>query len=443
MRQARKPSAPPAYDERRMARPLTLLMCALATAAALAAGTSSAQAAGSFQGTLAVTPPQAPTSATTPVTVTATVSVAQQCDATTGCAYQPFVTTVATTSTCQPVLTSAGWRGPVLDDATGAQPLQATAQWQERPWIYAGPKRACLYVVVNGAATLLAETAYNVPSAPTTPPAKPDPKGRDLNRAAIPRAVGVRRGYPYTLSTANVPRAVGAKRYAVIARVAAKRWGLKLAGTTTRTTRTGDRRDTVGFAKDVPSVALGVTRIRTVRYYRRENGRTRVVGERVVERDLSLAVNVPWWVGPGPPPADQVDLQTVIVHELGHYAGNGHVPNCTNSPMWTGLAPGEWWYGPKDWFQFGCSNAPGARATTARAAAVHPAPHGRCWCSGPWCAESCCLRSARPRRPPARPSPAAPRRARGRRPRSPGRSGRGRPACRAPPVRASRQPTAS
>ena len=155
----------------------------------------------------------------------------------------------------------------------------------------------------------------------------------------------------------------------MIARVAAKRWGLRLAGTTSRAPRSGDGRDTVGFAKDVPSVALGVTRIRTVRYYRRENGRTRVVAERVVERDLSLAVNVPWHVGPGPPPSDEVDLQTVIVHELGHYAGNGHVPNCTNSPMWTGLAPGEWWYGPKDWFQFGCRNAPGARASTASARA--------------------------------------------------------------------------
>lgn len=350
-----------------MARRLTL---AFATVAALAVAAAPAQAAGSFQGTLSVAQPPAPASATSPVTVSAAVSIAQQCDGASGCAYQPFVTTTATSSSCVPQLTSAGWRGPAYDDASGAQPQQATAQWQERPWIYAGPKRACLYAVAGDVATLLAETTYTVPSAPTTPPAKPDPKGRDLNRAAIPRSVGVRHAYPYTLSTANVPRRVGAKRYSVIARVAARRWGLKLAGTTSRAPRSGDGRDTVGFAKDVPAVALGVTRIRTVRYYRRENGRTRVVGERVVERDLSLAVNVPWWVGPGPPPADQVDLQTVIVHELGHYAGNGHVPNCTNSPMWTGLAPGEWWYGPKDWFQFACRNAPGARATTTRATAA-------------------------------------------------------------------------
>lgn len=365
-----------------MARRLTFLTCGLATAVALAVAAAPAGAAGSFQGTLTVTPPKAPAAETTPVTVTAAVSLAQQCDATSGCAYQPFVTTTSG-PTCVPQLTSAGWTGPVYDDATGAQPQQATAQWQERPWIYAGPKRACLYAVAGGQATLLAEAAYTVPSAQTTPPAKPDPKGRDLNRSAIPRAVGVRRAYAYTLSTANIPRGVGAKRYAVIAKVAAKRWGLRLAGTTTRAPRTGDGRDTVGFAKDVPSVALGVTRIRTVRYYRRENGRTRVVGERVVERDLSLAVKVPWHVGPGPPPTDKVDLQTVIVHELGHYAGNGHVANCTNSPMWTGLAPGEWWYGPKDWFQFGCRNAPGARATTARAAAIAASPSARAASASP------------------------------------------------------------
>lgn len=351
-----------------MARRLTLLTCGLATAVALAVAAAPAGAAGSFQGTIAVTPPSAPTGETTPVSVTAAVTIAQQCTTTTGCAYQPFVTTVAATSTCSTTLTSAGWRGPVLDETTGAQPLVGSAQWQERPWIYAGPKRACLYAVAGGSATLLAQTTYDVPGVPSVPAEKPDPKGRDLDRSSIPRSVGVRRGYAYTLSTANVPRSVGAKRYSVIARVAAKRWGLRLAGTTKGTVRTGDRRDWVGFSKDVPSVALGVTRIRTVRYYRRENGRTRVVGERVVERDLSLAVNAPWWVGPGPPPADKVDLQTVIVHELGHYAGNGHVANCTNSPMWTGLAPGEWWYSRTNWFQFGCRNAPGASmATAARA----------------------------------------------------------------------------
>ncbi|MDO8214038.1 hypothetical protein [Conexibacter sp. CPCC 206217] len=359
-----------------MRRRLTLAACALAlavTAASATLATASAEAAGTYQGTLTITSVAKPNAPDQPIVVTAQGAIAQQCDPTVFCGYYPKVTTVPASVACRPQLTREGWIGDVYDDATGRQPQAFTATWQERPWLYAGPKRACLYAFDGAADTLVAETSFDVPGAPAPAPARPDPRGRDLVRAAIPRSVGVRHAYGYELSSANVPRNVGAKRFAVLARVAAKRWGLRETGTTVRAPRQGDGRNTVGFARDVPRVALGVTRIRSVRYYRRSGGVTRIVGERVVERDLSLALGVPWWVGPGPPPSNQVDLQTVIVHELGHYAGNDHVRNCTNSPMWTGLRPGEWWYSRSDWFQFGCPNVPSptaiATAATARTAA--------------------------------------------------------------------------
>jgi hypothetical protein len=352
-----------------------LVRPALIAAAVAAFGATPAVAAGTLQGTLAVQAIAPPTADLQPVTATAQATISNACDAATFCGYAPKVTTIAASAQCSPQVTSSSWAGDALSDAQGRRPQAFTATWQERPWVYAGPKRACLYVFDGTSDILVAEATYTVPGVPAPTPQRPDPTGADLIRSSIPRAVGVRRSFAYQLSSANVPRAVGAKRFAVIARTAAKRWGLRDVGTTRGAPRSGDGRDTVGFARDVPRVALGVTRIRSVRYYRRVGGVTRVVRERVVERDLSLAVGVPWHVGPGTPPSDEVDLQTVVVHELGHYAGNGHVRDCANSPMWTGLRPGEWWYSRADWFQFGCSNAPGATATAAAARASRsPAP---------------------------------------------------------------------
>lgn len=358
-----------------MRRRSMFVRSALIVAATAAFGATPAIAAGQLQGTLAVQAIAPPTADLEPVPVTAQATISNSCDGATFCGYAPKVTTIAATAQCSPQVTSSSWAGDALSDAQGRRPQSFTATWQERPWIYAGPKRACLYAFDGSSDVLVAETTYTVPGVPSPTPLRPDPTGADLTRSSIPRSVGVRRAYGYRLSSANVPRAVGAKRFAVLARTAAKRWGLREVGTTRSAPRSGDGRDTVGFARDVPRVALGVTRIRSVRYYRRVGGVTRVVRERVVERDLSLAVGVPWHVGPGAPPSDKVDLQTVIVHELGHYAGNGHVRDCANSPMWTGLRPGEWWYSRSDWFQFGCSNAPGASATpTAAASSLRAVP---------------------------------------------------------------------
>ena len=56
--------------------------------------------------------------------------------------------------------------------------------------------------------------------------------------------------------------------------------------------------------------------------------------------------------GPDYPALDQVDLESVLLHELGHMAGNKkHRTRCTNSPMIEALGAGEWWRGARDhWF---------------------------------------------------------------------------------------------
>ena len=86
-------------------------------------------------------------------------------------------------------------------------------------------------------------------------------------------------------------------------------------------------------------------------------------GTRVVERDLALLPDVPWAQGPAHPTGDEYDLETVVLHELGHWAGNlRHTPvGCHDTPMVKGLGPGEWWRSPSDWHYDACGSAAPAR----------------------------------------------------------------------------------
>jgi hypothetical protein len=154
----------------------------------------------------------------------------------------------------------------------------------------------------------------------------------------------------FRVSSANVPLAVSKARFRTLARTTAARWKLRARGWTTAVAGVQDGKSVAGFSPDVPDGVLGLE----TDFMR--NGH-------VVERDLALNTAQDWAPGPAYPGLAQVDLESVMLHELGHMAGNKrHRPRCTNSPMIEALGAGEWWRGARDhWFE-GCT------ATAARAA---------------------------------------------------------------------------
>ena len=88
---------------------------------------------------------------------------------------------------------------------------------------------------------------------------------------------------------------------------------------------------------------------------------------KVVERDLALRAGENWAAGPDYPALDEVDLESVLIHELGHMAGNkAHTARCANSPMDEALGAGEWWRGSRDkWFGDCGASAASVRKTLA------------------------------------------------------------------------------
>jgi hypothetical protein len=177
----------------------------------------------------------------------------------------------------------------------------------------------------------------------------------DRGRGRLFPRLGRRGSARFLLSTANLPTTVSRGRFRTLARATAARWGLRAGGRTRLTAGVQDGHDVAGFSPDVPAGVLGL-----------ETDFTR--GGRVTEQDLALNPAEDWAAGPGYPGLGQIDLESVLLHELGHMAGNKrHRALCTNSPMVVALGAGEWWRGPRDhWFDQ-CS---GAVATAATAASV-------------------------------------------------------------------------
>ena len=158
-------------------------------------------------------------------------------------------------------------------------------------------------------------------------------------------------------------------------RNSARRWRLDARGPVKRVPRVGDGHDDVGFAAALVSQgALGTTTLLRQNYVRVRRvcaatgcRTTRTpLGTRVVERDLALLPDVPWAEGPAHPTSEEYDLETVVLHELGHWAGNlRHTPvGCHDTPMVKGLGPGEWWRSSSDWHYDACG-AGRARAASA------------------------------------------------------------------------------
>jgi hypothetical protein len=175
---------------------------------------------------------------------------------------------------------------------------------------------------------------------------------KDRGRGSLFPRFGRKGGASFLISAGNLPAAVSKTRFRTLAHTAAVRWRLRARGWTTAVAGVHDGKSVAGFSPDVPDGVLGLE----TDYLR--NGR-------VVERDLALNTAEDWAAGPAYPGLAQVDLESVMLHELGHMAGNKrHRARCTNSPMIESLGAGEWWRGARDhWFER-CS------ATVARAASA-------------------------------------------------------------------------
>jgi hypothetical protein len=179
----------------------------------------------------------------------------------------------------------------------------------------------------------------------------------DRRRGPIPPRFGGRRNRaPLLISSRGIPASVPKARFASLVRSTARRWGLRPGGWTTRRAGAVDGVPVVGFARRLPHRrTLGAVR-RAVRL--RVSG-GRVVARELVDRDLMLRRDVRWWSGEAHPPLDRYDLESVLVHELGHFAGNSrHARRCSGSPLSRSIGDGEWWRTPRDWWMDGCVEWP-------------------------------------------------------------------------------------
>jgi hypothetical protein len=213
----------------------------------------------------------------------------------------------------------------------------ATGRWFDQPGTYywqadrAGADGSCSATEVR---RLTLTAALPVP-----------PALAGLSQERIPRSIGRSNGASFRIRTSGVPAGVSPARFLALVRNSARRWRLHSLGTLPGSPRFGNGRSEVGFSTtQVPRAALAVTII----------GRRRGGG---LERDLLIRAAVPWDEGPAHPTRRQYDLETVILHEMGHFAGNEfHVPRgCRDTPMVVGLARGEWWRSTTDFSYRACN----------------------------------------------------------------------------------------
>ena len=217
----------------------------------------------------------------------------------------------------------------------------ATARWYDTPGTYfwqvsrTAPDGTC---AAAPARTLTVSAAAALPR---------------LSRVALPRRIGSSNDATYVIRTGGVP-GVGRALTLPVAR-AQHRPPLAAALDRHRAGPPGVRQRALGGRLLDAARAVGGAR----RHRHRADFRAGSAGE--VERDLILRADLPWQPGPAYPDRLQIDLETVLLHEFGHFAGNHrHVGRgCRDTPMIIGLARGEWWRSPGSFSFRGCPS--GAR----------------------------------------------------------------------------------
>ena len=176
----------------------------------------------------------------------------------------------------------------------------------------------------------------------------------DKGRGTLAPRFGKKGNASFYLSSKSFPASVTGKRFQTVIKTAASRWGLKAKRWTSVKAGVRDGYNVAGFSNDVESGVLGVQTDFM------KNGR-------VIERDLALRAGENWAAGPDYPALDEIDLESVLLHELGHMAGNKkHTSRCANSPLDEALGAGEWWRGSRDKWFGDCTS--GARASSVRLA---------------------------------------------------------------------------
>jgi hypothetical protein len=231
-------------------------------------------------------------------------------------------------------------------------------------------------ITATGTAATPTPTTPATPGQPKAKPTAPAVTLPKLSRAPIPSRIGKTNHALLVLALGEGSESVTRSRFVTLVRNSARRWRLDARGPVKRVPRLGDAHNDVGFAAALVSEgALGTTTLLRQNYVRVRRvcaaGGCRTtrtpVGTRVVERDLALLPDVPWAQGPAHPTVEEYDLETVILHELGHWAGNlRHTPvGCHDTPMVKGLGPGEWWRSSSDWQYDACDGGGRVRAASA------------------------------------------------------------------------------
>jgi hypothetical protein len=188
----------------------------------------------------------------------------------------------------------------------------------------------------------------------------------------------------YVNAVDDRPAGIDAARLYELSDFSASRWKLTVLGNANVAPGRKDGTQAIGFSDATNPQALGVTtvwsrqrfKLKTTKRCWRQNGKRRCQkirryvknGIEVVEKDVQLNPFVPWEQGPSYPSPPAYDLESTILHELGHFANpmkDNHVFGCENTPMIDAIAPGEFWRDADDWLRYGCSASTGIRPKLA------------------------------------------------------------------------------